>query len=59
MFRRAATNEVDKILGLEIGADDYIVTNRLTHANSTIRAQTRRPGTMNLGYRFRRRASDV
>ncbi len=52
MFLTGRDNEVDKILGLEIGADDYI-TKPFNPRELTIRARNLLSRTMN-GYRQRR-----
>lgn len=48
MFLTGRDNEVDKILGLEIGADDYI-TKPFNPRELTIRARNLLSRTMNLG----------
>ena len=48
MFLTGRDNEVDNILGLEIGADDYI-TKPFNPRELTIRARNLLSRTMNLG----------
>ncbi len=53
MFLTGRDNEVDKILGLEIGADDYI-TKPFNPRELTIRARNLLSRTMNSGHGQRR-----
>ncbi|WP_219119480.1 response regulator, partial [Klebsiella pneumoniae] len=48
LFLTARSDEVDKLLGLEIGADDYI-TKPFNPRELTIRARNLLSRTMNLG----------